>query len=280
MRPFSLQIGRILFRFRFLFRRIMDFTVHILWVARYREWSGKYGSFTGQATKTLDMPRLRGVLCPFRHRISVERGDFAWLDLPGWICLGTVILVCLPALLERWLDIRLQRGFFLFCVLYAMGPMLGKAFKLYYLTPWWDKLLHTSAGFLFAALGAWAAVSLNRGRETSWGLQILFGVFLSISVSALWELVEFGIDRCFGADMQNDTVVYAIHSYLLGAAPGEIFSVSGIRETLVNGVSLGVEGYLDIGLIDTMGDVLVETLGALGFGAWSWWDRGRHPLIQ
>ena len=207
---------------------------------------------------------------------------FWWMGelLSAWTCLGTVFLVALPALLERWWDIRLQRGFFLFCVLYAMGPMLGKAFKLYYLTNWWDKLLHTSAGFLFAALGAWAAVRLNRGRETSRILQILFGIFVSISVSALWELVEFGVDRCFGADMQNDTVVYAIHSYLLGEAPGEMFSVYGIRQTLVNGTSLGVEGYLDIGLIDTMGDVMVETAGAAAFGLWSWWDRGRHPLIQ
>ena len=204
------------------------------------------------------------------------RGE-AWA---GWICLGTMLLLSLPAFLERWLDVRLQKGFFLFCLAYAMGPMLGKAFKLYYLTHWWDKLLHTSAGFLFAALGAWLAVRLNRGRETSLALQILLGICVSISISALWELVEFGIDRCFGADMQNDTVVHSIHSYLLGNSPGELYSLSGIRETWVNGAPLISEGYLDIGLIDTMGDVLVETMGAVAFGVWSIVERGHRPLIQ
>lgn len=201
-------------------------------------------------------------------------------SLAGWICLGSVILVSVPLLLERWLKIRLNRGFFVFCLVYAMGPMLGKAFKLYYLTHWWDKLLHTAAGFLFAALGAWLATRLNRGQEVSLWLQLLFGVFLSISVSALWELVEFGIDRVFGADMQNDAIVSSIHSYLLSQTPGDLFEITEIQSVSVNGAPLAVEGYLDIGLIDTMGDVLVETLGAVGFGAWQWWDRGRHPLIR
>lgn len=198
----------------------------------------------------------------------------------GWICLGSVILVSIPLLLERWLKIRLNRGFFIFCLVYAMGPMLGKAFKLYYLTHWWDKLLHTAAGFLFAALGAWLVTRLNRGQQTSLWLQILFGVFLSISVSALWELVEFGIDRFFGADMQNDAIVSSIHSYLLSETPGALFEIQGIQNVSIDGISLGVEGYLDIGLIDTMTDVLVETLGAVAFGIWQWWDRGRHPLIR
>ena len=198
----------------------------------------------------------------------------------GWICLGSVFLVSIPILMERWLDLELQRGLFVFCLLYAMGPMLGKAYKLYYLTGWWDKLLHTSAGFLFAALGAWLATRLNRGQETSVPLQILFGIFFSISVSALWELVEFGVDRCFGADMQNDAIVYSIHSYLLGDAPGALFEIPQIQSVSVNGLPLEIGGYLDIGLIDTMGDVLVETLGAVAFGLWQWADRGRHPLIQ
>lgn len=201
-------------------------------------------------------------------------------SLAGWICLGTVILVSLPVMMERWWNCALNRGFFLFCLLYAMGPMLGKAYKLYYLTNWWDKLLHTSAGFVFAVLGAWLATRLNRGRELSLPLQVLFGICFSVAVSALWELVEFGVDRCFGADMQNDTVVHAIHSYLLSDVPGMLLDIPGIREVSVNGIPLEIGGYLDIGLIDTMYDVLVETLGAVAFGLWHLVDRGRHPLIQ
>ena len=200
--------------------------------------------------------------------------------LSALICLGTVVLVSLPFVLERCFHCRLSRGFFLFCLLYAMGPMLGKAFKLYYLTGWWDKLLHTSAGFLFAALGAWLTTALNRGKDTTFLLQVLFGVFFSIAVSALWELVEFGVDQWFGGDMQNDTVVYTIHSYLLIEVPGEMRVIPKIAAVTLDGASLGISGYLDIGLIDTMLDVLVETVGAAVFGLWHLADRDRHPLVR
>lgn len=200
--------------------------------------------------------------------------------LSGLICLGTVALVSLPFGLERMFGWKLNRGFFMFCLFYAMGPMLGKAFKLYYLTNWWDKLLHTSAGFVFAVLGTCLAAQLNRGREISSVLQVLFGICFSIAVSALWELVEFGVDQCFGADMQNDTIVHSIHSYLLSDTPGVLWDIPQIQTVSLDGTVLEIGGYLDIGLIDTMHDVLVETLGAVVFGVWHLLDRERHPLIR
>lgn len=206
---------------------------------------------------------------------------FLWKGniLEGLICLGTVVLISLPFLLERCWNWTLNRGFFLFCLLYAMGPMLGKAFKLYYLTNWWDKLLHTSAGFLFAVLGTYLTTALNNGKETSPILQILFGICFSIAVSAVWELVEFGVDRIFGADMQNDAIVNSIHSYLLSDTPGMLWEMPEITSLSVNGTPLEIGGYLDIGLIDTMHDVLVETTGAVVYGVWHLLDRNRHPLI-
>lgn len=216
-----------------------------------------------------------GSFCVVSGGVFILQGKL----LAGLICLGSVLLVSLPVVLERCLRWKLNRTFFLFCVLYAMGPMLGKAFKLYYLTNWWDKLLHTSAGFLFAVFGTYLAVKLNQGRDTSLLLQVLFGICFSIAISAVWELVEFGVDRIFGADMQNDTVVYAIHSYLLSDTPGTLVTIPQIQGVSVDGVPLEIGGYLDIGLIDTMQDVLVETLGAAAFGLWQMVDRNRHPLI-
>lgn len=201
-----------------------------------------------------------------------------WLS--GLICLGTVILVSLPMLLEQVGHWKLSRGFFIFCLLYAMGPMLGKSFKLYYLTNWWDKLLHTSAGFVFAVLGVCLAAALNRGNPPSPAMQVIFGICFSITVSALWELVEFGMDWIFDMDMQNDTVVHAIHSYLLSDAPGVLTDITDIRTVQLDGAALEIGGYLDIGLIDTMCDVLVETLGAAVYGLWHLWDRDRHPLVR
>ncbi len=194
-------------------------------------------------------------------------------------CLGTVFLVSLPVFVARLLKIRLSRSFFTFFLLYALGPMLGKIYKLYYLTAWWDKLVHTMAGVVFAALGAYLLEQLNRGNQTSLPARAVFALCLSIAVAALWEFFEFSVDRFFGADMQHDTVITAIHSHYLSPTPGEIHSITGIRDAAVNGESLNVGGYLDIGLFDTMADMMVETLGAIAYSAWYLFDQDRHPQI-
>jgi hypothetical protein len=48
---------------------------------------------------------------------------------------------------------------------------------------------------------------------------------------------------------------------------------------VVDGQSLGINGYLDIGLIDTMHDMIIETVGALVFPIYVLIDRNKHPLI-
>lgn len=115
-----------------------------------------------------------------------------------------------------------------------------------------------------------------RWRVWFWAACELFVLF-SISVSALWEFYEYGMDRWFGTDMQRDTLVTAIHSYDLGDAAGVIGSIDQIDSVIVNGVAL--EGYIDIGLIDTMGDMMIETAGAVVYAVVFVLDRGRHPAF-
>lgn len=120
-------------------------------------------------------------------------------------------------------------------------------------------------------------VLLNKDYKDDRRLRILFAVLFSISVSALWEFYEYGMDRWFGTDMQRDTLVTAIRSYDLGDAVGVIGSIDQIDSVIVNGVAL--EGYIDIGLIDTMGDMMIETAGAVVYAAVFALDRGRHPAF-
>lgn len=120
-------------------------------------------------------------------------------------------------------------------------------------------------------------VLLNKDYQDDRRLRILFAVLFSISVSALWEFYEYGMDRWFGTDMQRDTLVTAIRSYDLGDAVGVIGSIDQIDSVIVNGVAL--EGYIDIGLIDTMGDMMIETAGAVVYAVVFALDRGRHPAF-
>lgn len=66
--------------------------------------------------------------------------------------------------------------------------------------------------------------------------------------------------------MQKDTVVQAIYSVALDPTKSnKVVAVTGITDAVVNGKSLGLGGYLDIGLIDTMKDLFVNFIGAIVF---------------
>lgn len=177
------------------------------------------------------------------------------------MAVGTVFLLLLPLLCQRFLQIRLSLPLYLFMLFYAMGPMLGQCYQLYYRLNWWDKLLHALGGVMFALVGLYL---FARGTEKNGKNPLMAAVFalcFSMAISMLWEFCEFGVDRFFGTDMQQDTLVSGFHSYLLGTEVGVTGSVEGITEVLVNGQAL--PGYIDIGLIDTMLDMLFETLGAV-----------------
>ena len=74
------------------------------------------------------------------------------------------------------------------------------------------------------------------------------------------------MDQAFGLDMQKDSVVSSVSSTLLDpTASQRPERIDGIESLEVNGRELGVGGYLDIGLVDTMEDLLVNFVGALAF---------------
>ena len=84
------------------------------------------------------------------------------------------------------------------------------------------------------------------------------------------EFEFWDADMLFGKDMQKDTVVKVIHSGLISGKPNVIMHIRDITSTVVNGENLGVNGYLDIGLIDTMKDLLVNFAGAIVFDTVGW----------
>lgn len=193
---------------------------------------------------------------------------------------ASVGLVCLPWLLEKYFHCRMATWLYVFCLLYAIGSLLGHGYDFYYILPWWDMLLHLCGGVVFAVLGVFLAEILNRGKPCSLLLTVVFALCFSLAISVVWEFFEYGMDTFFAMDMQNDSVVTAIHSYTLGSGLGELVSIPEITVTVVDGVALPVAGYLDLGLHDTMDDMLIEALGALVCVVFYAVDRGRHPLIQ
>lgn len=181
------------------------------------------------------------------------------------ICIMTSFLLFSPWLAERLLKVSFPPVLkLLFMLLIMGGPVFGKIYKFYYIVPLWDKSLHVSSGFLFAVIGAVLPDVLDSGNKNhSHALKVVSALSFTLAIAAVWEFYEYAMDKFFGMDMQQDTIVTGINSYLLGTEKGVTGSLSDIHSVVVDGVELNINGYLDIGLIDTMQDMLVCTLGGI-----------------
>lgn len=188
-----------------------------------------------------------------------------------YTCLLTLVLLLLPSILERKLGVRLPAGLEITVVVFIFAAeILGEITCFYVTVPFWDKALHTTSGFIYAAVGYSMADVLNRHKKVSFELSPLFLALVafcfSMTIGALWEIFEFSVDNLFHKDMQKDTVIQQITSVALDPTNRNIpITISNIQDVVVNGESLGLGGYLDIGLYDTMGDLIVNLIGAVVF---------------
>lgn len=186
-------------------------------------------------------------------------------------CLLTLGLFFLPSLAERKLCITLPDVLEIMLLLFIFAAeILGELSAWYVRVAGWDTMLHALNGFLFSAIGFSLAEMLNREKGTAFALSPFFlslvAFSFSMTIGVLWEFFEFGMDRLFLFDMQKDTIVHQFSSVMLDPLnQNRAVAVEEITSVSVNGRPLPVAGYLDIGLIDTMKDLLVNFIGATAF---------------
>ena len=179
------------------------------------------------------------------------------------LAFATPFIILAPKILELLFRCKIDLPVYLFGLFYAIGPMLGQCYNLYYTVSWWDKMLHISGGVMFAFLGLFLFEKYVGKDKKKMVMTAVFALCFSIAIAVLWEFCEFGADTFLGMDMQDDTVITHINSYLLNEGVGIAGSIENIEEVIVNGQVLPVKGYIDIGLTDTMLDMLLETMGAV-----------------
>ena len=194
----------------------------------------------------------------------------------------SVLYVFLPALGQKLLKFRLNGILYLFVMAYTVCPLLGYSYNLYYLTTWWDDVLHAFSGVLFAILGAYLPTLFCKNEEISFPLRAFCAFSFSVAVAGLWELIEFSADTFFFTDMQKDTLLTSARpSYLLSELLGFPIGVLGelhSAQITVNGQT--VSGYVDLGLIDSMQDIFVETLGAVLYTALYCAGKGKRFCFE
>lgn len=188
-----------------------------------------------------------------------------------FLCALTLILLVVPSFVQVQFRIELPTTLEIIILLFIFSAeILGEISSYYVKYPFWDTLLHTLNGFLAAAIGFSMVDLLNRSNRFEFQLSPLFLALVafcfSMTIGVVWEFFEFAMDRLFLLDMQKDTILPVISSVLLDPAGGNTpYIIKDITDIAVNGQSLGLGGYLDIGLIDTMKDLFVNFVGAVIF---------------
>ena len=188
-----------------------------------------------------------------------------------FLCALTLLLLVIPSFVQVTFKIELPTTLEIIILVFIFAAeILGEISEFYLVFPFWDTVLHTLNGFLAVAIGFSLVDLLNRSERTSFTLSPVFTAIVafcfSMTIGVIWEFFEFGMDTFLGFDMQKDTVIHAIRSVNLDPAGHNVpFVIDNITSTVVNGQELGLGGYLDIGLIDTMNDLLFNFVGAVVF---------------
>ena len=193
-----------------------------------------------------------------------------------FLCLLTLVLFLLPTILERSLMIDLPDTLEIIILLFIFSAeILGEIRSFYTTYQGWDTILHTLNGFLCAAIGFSLVDLFNRNERFSLSLSPLYMAIaafcFSMTIGVLWEFFECAMDQLFLLDMQKDTVVSSISSVMLDPTGGntpviirdiiDVIVVTGSGEE----IALGLGGYLDVGILDTMKDLAVNFVGAVVF---------------
>ena len=102
----------------------------------------------------------------------------------------------------------------------------------------------------------------------------VFAFCFAITCGVLWEIFEFGADILFNQDMQTDTIVHKISSVTLNKdesnIPTIVDNITEVDIYTANGQKITMDGYLDIGIIDTMKDFIMDSIGAIVFCFIAW----------
>ncbi len=201
------------------------------------------------------------------------------------MCFMSVLYVSVTDVLQKICKFRAPLPVYIFALVYAFCPMLGHTYGLYYYVSWWDKMLHVAAGVVFALFGAYLPKVFLKRNDVSVWLCVITGFMFSLGISVLWEYVEFFLDTFMGTDMQKDSLLTTVKSYLLQEelfhVKGELLTVDQVKTIFViNGEEYAINGYLDTGRMDTMLDMLVEGLGAILFSVVYVIDKGAHTSFK
>lgn len=207
-----------------------------------------------------------------------------------FVCILAFILFLTPSFIEKKFRITLPTGLEITIFLFIFAAEILGEIECYYMKySFWDTMLHTVNGFVFSAFGFSLVDLLCQNKRMKFRLSPAFLTFtafcFSMTIGTLWEFFEFGMDHLFALDMQKDTIIYQFRSVALNGKNGNLpIAVTDITQSILytaDGSSFVIDGYLDIGLTDTIKDLFVNFIGAAVFSVPGWFyvkRRGNNAI--
>lgn len=150
-----------------------------------------------------------------------------------FIAFITIALTYYPSILSKKFGVYLPAGLQIIVTLFIFSAQyLGEIKDFYRIFPWWDTALHITSGVILGLIGFMFVYLLNERYGEKVKLSpffvVMFAFCFAITIGVFWEFFEYGMDRIIGTNMQKFRYP-----------------------------QLG-----DDGLVDTMGDLMVDTIGA------------------
>lgn len=190
------------------------------------------------------------------------------------MCILALILFTIPTIVSEKFKIGIPSLLEAIIYLFIFSTtILGEINNFYGLIPFWDTILHTLNGFICAGIGFSLVDLLNQNSKKihlSPMYVVLVAFCFSMTIGVLWEFFEFAADNVLKTDMQKDRIVQSISTVELNKeGKNEPVKIKDIEKTVIyakdGSVTTIENGYLDIGIIDTMKDLFVNFIGAIIF---------------
>jgi hypothetical protein len=146
------------------------------------------------------------------------------------VAAATFLLTLLPLLLVNRMGIRLPTAFLVGITFFVFATIfLGEAFDFYNRYWWWDMVLHGGSAMAFGLLGFLFVFMLFEGDRyaaPAWALALIAFSF-AVTIGALWEIFEFGMDQLFGMNMQKSGLMDTMFDLIVDVIGASVGALAG-----------------------------------------------------
>lgn len=122
------------------------------------------------------------------------------------LCVFAGLMAFLPSLISKFFKIEIHPFLKIYLFIYiTFGSLFGNVFNLYYIIPFWDKLLHFFSGiFLMCTAFIFINIYTEKGYiSLNKTFTITAALFFTLSVGAVWEFFEYIADLILDTNMQR-----------------------------------------------------------------------------